>query len=592
MAQSAIDSSKIPVPDLMAGLLSVEAGWLKTDAANIRRHGSDIKTSWAGLSSCYSAPEAAQLFAAMDPVATVSDSFAGDVEKVVSILQTFAEEAGPLVSTLQKVQADASAFGSKISSNDKWDHDKSLVDENNGYIHTVNTAVVAFQAAERKAANGIEALVGGQQWHVITDPNDKSSSGFGYESIPDNAKTPWGADLEKKDGCLKETMKAGWHFAEGFGEGAWGAVKGIGALTGIEGWNAFKASWKGMENLALVVVPVAGVAVWGTKGYAQHATALGKGLTDWDEWKKNPAKALGNVTFSVLTVAVPGAGEAGAVGKAGEVAELSGDAAKASKASKLATAADVAKTGMQTFTKLTDPFHYAAQLPKVADFATGLELSSLPILTKFGAADRSGLTNASKTLTGEVKTAAATAEREPALVGGRSGGGAGGGTPEPPQSPAPTSGGPGGDNVSTAPISEASHATPMHVNSFPADEPIHRYADKIPHLPSHFDVGLHGTESFVEIAGPGGSRIRADAIELAKHIRSQPDYTGEAIRLVSCSTGAPEGTLAQHLANELNVEVLAPTDTLWIFSNGKTTIGPSQWDNTGTWQRFTPESAG
>lgn len=442
MAQSAIDSSKIPVPDLMAGLLSVEAGWLKTDAANIRRHGSDIKTTWAGLSSCYSAPEAAELFAAMDPVATVSDSFAGDVERVVSILQTFAEEAGPLVSTLQKVQADASAFGSKISSNDKWDHDKSLVDENNGYVHTVNAAVVAFQAAERKAANAIEALVGGQQWHVITDPNDQSSTGFGYESIPDNAKTPWGADVEKKDGCLKETMKAGWHFAEGFGEGAWGAVKGIGALTGIEGWNAFKASWKGMENLALVLDPAAGMAVWGPKGYAEHAKALGKGLTDWDEWKKDPAKALGNVTFSLVTVAVPGAGEAGVAGKVGAVAEVSGDAAKASK---LATATDFAKTGVQAFNKLTDPFHYAAQLPKVADIATGLDLSSIPLLAKFGA-DRFGLNNAGKTLTADGKTAAAAAERAPALIGGRSADTAGSGSHDLHQSPAPCSGGSHGND--------------------------------------------------------------------------------------------------------------------------------------------------
>ncbi len=312
------------------------------------------------------------------------------------------------------------------------------MDENNAYIHTVNTTVVAFQAAERKTANAIEALVGGQQWHVITDPNDKSNTGFGYASIPDDAKTPWGADVEKKGGCLKETMKAGWHFAEGFGEGAWGAVKGIGALTGIEGWDAFKASWKGMENLALVVVPVAGVAVWGTKGYAQHATALGKGLTDWDEWKKNPAKALGNVTFSVLTVAVPGAGEAGVAGKAGEVAEISGDAAKASK---LAIAADVGKTGMQTFTKLTDPFHYAAQLPKVADFATGLDLTSIPVLAKFGGADRSGLTNTTKTFTADGRTAAATVEREPALAVGRSGDTAGNGAHQPSQSPAPPSGG-------------------------------------------------------------------------------------------------------------------------------------------------------
>lgn len=112
-----------------------------------------------------------------------------------------------------------------------------------------------------------------------------------------------------------------------------------------------------------------------------------------------------------------------------------------------ATAVDTAKTGVQTFNKLTDPFHYAAQLPKVAQLATGLDLSSLPVLAKFGGADGFGLTNATKTLTGDAKTATATAEREPALVGGRGSDTAGGSSHEPSHQPAPTGGGRGSNHA-------------------------------------------------------------------------------------------------------------------------------------------------
>ena len=62
---------------------------------------------------------------------------------------------------------------------------------------------------------------------------------------------------------------------------------------------------------------------------------------------------------------------------------------------------------------------------------------------------------------------------------------------------------------------------------------------------------------------------------LAGIIESDTGYTGGPVRLLSCSAGALDEGIAQNLANKLGVEVIAPTDTLWIYKNGRLVIGPS-----------------
>ena len=60
------------------------------------------------------------------------------------------------------------------------------------------------------------------------------------------------------------------------------------------------------------------------------------------------------------------------------------------------------------------------------------------------------------------------------------------------------------------------------------------------------------------------------------------------MRLISCSTGAKSDGIAQQLANKLGVNVLAPSDTLYIYPNGSTVIGPNSYTNTGNWTLFIP----
>ncbi len=76
-------------------------------------------------------------------------------------------------------------------------------------------------------------------------------------------------------------------------------------------------------------------------------------------------------------------------------------------------------------------------------------------------------------------------------------------------------------------------------------------------------------------------------------IRSNPNYRGGPVRLISCHSGAdarpPELPLAQSVANELGVPVYAPTDKVGtspdLGLNQTPTIG-----NNGYWRTYLPVS--
>lgn len=77
----------------------------------------------------------------------------------------------------------------------------------------------------------------------------------------------------------------------------------------------------------------------------------------------------------------------------------------------------------------------------------------------------------------------------------------------------------------------------------------------------------------------------------ADAIRSNPNYHGELVRLISCYSGAdarpPELPLAQSVANELGVPVTAPTSKVGtspqLGLNQTPTIG-----NNGYWRTYLP----
>lgn len=101
-----------------------------------------------------------------------------------------------------------------------------------------------------------------------------------------------------------------------------------------------------------------------------------------------------------------------------------------------------------------------------------------------------------------------------------------------------------------------------------------------------YDVALHGTPIITNFFGTA-----IDSHTLAEIIKNRKDYTGEPIRLLSCNTGnstSNANCFAQRLANELKVEVKAPNNIIWAYSDGRISIGKTHTDKSGEFILFKP----
>lgn len=116
-------------------------------------------------------------------------------------------------------------------------------------------------------------------------------------------------------------------------------------------------------------------------------------------------------------------------------------------------------------------------------------------------------------------------------------------------------------------------------------------ATRVKEEPGFTDVTIHGNPDTAEYYYKG-KWVKLDQRSLALMLKKDPGYKSGGIRLLSCSTGKLDSGFAQNLANKLGVPVKAPTDTLWVWPNGRLTIGPTQLSNTGSWRVFKPTKKG
>ena len=127
----------------------------------------------------------------------------------------------------------------------------------------------------------------------------------------------------------------------------------------------------------------------------------------------------------------------------------------------------------------------------------------------------------------------------------------------------------------------------LPIRSFAKTDPLAEYAQNIPRLDGHYDVAAHGNQLEVEIhLDEGPSTLRAP--DLARLIAAQPDYHGQPVRLVSCFTGERPDGIAQQLANELGVQVVAPSSKLWVWDDGRTAVGLDWQVPDGRWLTYKP----
>ena len=137
-------------------------------------------------------------------------------------------------------------------------------------------------------------------------------------------------------------------------------------------------------------------------------------------------------------------------------------------------------------------------------------------------------------------------------------------------------------------------------------EKLFRYAKNIVPLEGYEDFTCHAdADSFyIDLGGEGKEAdfFKLTPEEYAERIKASPTYKGGNIRIISCQAGAKSNGAAQKLANALNVNVYAPTETVHVTEKGQMFVTDNDilaeiWYNegeestvkqTGEWKVFKP----
>ncbi|MGW7271233.1 hypothetical protein ACWGH5_11990 [Streptomyces sp. NPDC054864] len=352
--------------------LDKDVSALRSDAIGIRNGGADVHSRFQMLGAYYTAPEADDLFASTQPVMDRADAFAADLETVADALETFSSEARPLAKRLETLESQARAFVSSIEGDEDWHYDGDKTDRNNELTDSVAVTKVAFEAAERRAATKISAIVGGPKF-IEDDGSHKATKktvmyGYDAEALKHAKETPWGSRTSESIHAW-EVHRHVKHFVwDGFVVGGGGAaLEGLGHLVGIGG--SAKDAWSGLGDV------LGGIGQYTMTPYdwvMDHtigpdeesaderrqktaAREFAKSMVAWDQWEEHPVQAAGTTAFNFLTL---GAGPLGAIAKGGKA----GAASKAAGvAAKIGTYADPLSAGLTVGGKAF------SKLPSVAD---------------------------------------------------------------------------------------------------------------------------------------------------------------------------------------------------------------------------------
>ncbi|WP_241990125.1 MULTISPECIES: hypothetical protein [unclassified Streptomyces] len=342
-----IDLGKIPTFTGNLATLETHAAALKTTAGAIRTTGKDVHDAFQELDPVYDAPEQEELLDSTIPVRDKADAFADKLETVSGALSGFATAARPLVARMNRLREDAAKFVAENKDDDDWQQDQDKIDENERLVHEVGTTWVAFQGAERDAANKITALVGGTRF-VVDDGSHKAGMyGFRADDVKDASETPWGTVDERE----YTGLRAAWEWTKDnvggalkgfFVDGVWGTIKGLGSMVNVFDWDNFKKTWSGIGDVfggvsAYIMTPYdwAMDQMFGPTDHSdsdRQKAALrnfGKSLVAWDEWGTDPSRAFGTVLFNVVTL---GSGTLLKLGRAGKVGAVADAAAVAGRA--------------------------------------------------------------------------------------------------------------------------------------------------------------------------------------------------------------------------------------------------------------------
>ena len=126
---------------------------------------------------------------------------------------------------------------------------------------------------------------------------------------------------------------------------------------------------------------------------------------------------------------------------------------------------------------------------------------------------------------------------------------------------------------------------------------LYAYAAKIKPIDGFEDVISHGDPVSLVFKDADGKESYVSAEEFVGILKKDPGYKGGDIRLIACQAAAAGGAIPKYIAKELNVAVMAPTETVNVDLNGKIVLADNDEDarlgvETGEWLVFEPGKEG
>lgn len=136
----------------------------------------------------------------------------------------------------------------------------------------------------------------------------------------------------------------------------------------------------------------------------------------------------------------------------------------------------------------------------------------------------------------------------------------------------------------------------IFVNS---NDQLYYNAKKIKPLKGYSDIVVHGSPTALLAYDNDGMELSYNAKEAAELIKNSREFCGKPIRLISCNAGQGENCIAQQISDILGVDVLAPTEAVYVNGFGEMLVTDNAglsilWEmginvkDTGTWVLFSP----
>ncbi|WP_231391563.1 DNA/RNA non-specific endonuclease [Nocardiopsis sp. CNS-639] len=315
-----INPAAFPIPTASPATLERQAGDLRREGANVAGIGGDIKSAWAGLSSCYSAPEAETLYAVVDPVATDGDKVETSFDKAASALETFAEAVRDIKGKWATLKTDSYAFLNSIEGDDDWreadgfidsllGRESEKVEEHQALLDRADALRREYEEAERACANAINADIPDRTNFVAGDGDGESAPGefeHGYDGYLGDVAMAWGGPMETDHGWWVDAGSAVGDFFVGIAED----VGGITGMYSSEGWFEMSwgdAMWEYHEGNLQSLASLAGMYdsesdSWGWSGWDTVGNAwkdAAHAVVPWEEWSERPGYVIGTALLNI-----------------------------------------------------------------------------------------------------------------------------------------------------------------------------------------------------------------------------------------------------------------------------------------------------